>query len=82
MTHWVNGFELCLENKLDKKKKIASILTAILYAITAIFVTIELATKSAVSAVTPKPAPKPDVPDKPIEPPEPPKRGKIGLKIS
>ena len=59
---------------------IASLLTAIGMTIAAVVEGIVLATKSAVSAVTPKPpapkpkppGPKPDVPDTPIEPPKPP----------
>ena len=61
---------------------IASLLTAIGMTIAAVVEGIVLATKSAVSAVTPKPPapklkppgpkPKPDVPDTPIEPPKPP----------
>ena len=58
---------------------IASLLTAIGMTIAAVVEGIVLATKSAVSAVTPAPKPKPpgpkpkpDVPDTPIEPPKPP----------
>ena len=59
---------------------IASLLTAIGMTIATVVEGIVLATKSAVSAVTPKPpapkpkppGPKPDVPDTPIEPPKPP----------
>ena len=61
---------------------IASLLTAIGMTIAAVVEGIVLATKSAVSAVTPAPkpkppgpkppGPKPDVPDTPIEPPKPP----------
>ena len=58
---------------------IASLLTAIGMTIAAVVEGIVLATKSAVSTVTPAPKPKPpgpkpkpDVPDTPIEPPKPP----------
>ena len=57
---------------------IASLLTAIGMTIAAVVEGIVLATRSTVSAVTPKPPapkpkpPKPDVPDTPIEPPKPP----------
>ena len=61
---------------------IASLLTAVGMTIAAVVEGIVLATKSAVSAVTPAPkpklpgpkppGPKPDVPDTPIEPPKPP----------
>ena len=51
---------------------IASLFTAIGMTIAAVVEGIVLATKSAVSAVTPAPKPKPDVPDTPIEPPKPP----------
>ena len=58
---------------------IASLLTAIGMTVAAVVEGIVLATRSAVSAVTPKPpapkpkppGPKPDVPDTPIEPPKP-----------
>ena len=56
---------------------IASLLTAIGMTIVAVVEGIVLATKSAISTVTPAPkpkppGPKPDVPDTPIEPPKPP----------
>ena len=61
---------------------ISSLLTAIGMTVAAVVEGIVLATRSAVSAVTPKPPapkpkppgpkPKPDVPDTPIEPPKPP----------
>ena len=56
---------------------VASLLTSVGMTIAAVVEGIVLATKSAVSAVTPAPkpkppGPKPDVPDTPIEPPKPP----------